>query len=669
MKKILFCMFILVNIFKVNVLADDNVKTIDYKFEKRFESVGVSNEHDFYFDINDTWEIENASANIIFDQSNLTIGEKSTITFSVNGVQIYSMWLNDKFKHDENLKIEINKKYLKYGKNKFTIATTRRISDLPCEDDMNKANWMNISENSYVSINYKDSLNELNIKNFKKIYVDQNDELNVYITQKDDKQVEVATNLITYIKKDFNNMKNASIRQYDANVLNNGENKIIISDMNSLPQELLKEISESEKLQVASSSIIKNIKYNNQNIMLIIGNDLMQAIKLLGNNNLVNQINDNKFILDENINANENIKYKNKYTLESLGYADSIMRGPFTKKSYYYFETDGSKSISEKTNFNLKFKHSKNIDFERSLVTIYLNDVPITSKKLSEENADNDSLSFNIPKEFLNHNSFNLQVEFDLAINGSYCDPRGSDTPWAFIDSSSSMNIEYDDLDVKNQYLLDFPYKFVKNGSFDKFKMVVPSYNDAYLDSIAKMAVYLGNYIISNNGEVKLSLSENVQHESTENLLIIGTPSNNKFIKTFNDDLEIRYNNDFSGFKYEEDKEANFTKEYFNDLTTFQQVNNNFIITSLNDENIHYSVNEMINGEKFISRDAQVLAINKNGDVKEFSFNKNDDDVNLNKKINLKENKEKIVVFTIFTVIVATSIIFILMNRKKRDKK
>ena len=43
---------------------------------------------------------------------------------------------------------------------------------------------------------------------------------------------------------------------------------------------------------------------------------------------------------------------------------------------------------------DIKMRYSDNLDFDRSLVTLYWGDTPVASKKLSHEFADNDTFSF-----------------------------------------------------------------------------------------------------------------------------------------------------------------------------------------------------------------------------------------------------------------------------------
>ena len=89
----------------------------------------------------------------------------------------------------------------------------------------------------------------------------------------------------------------------------------------------------------------------------------------------------------------------------------------------------------------MKFRYAKDLDFNRSLITAYINNIPIGSKNLTEANADNDSVSFSIPKDVTQSNNYNVRIEFNLAINAKECTARDDKNPWAFISNGSYVSL------------------------------------------------------------------------------------------------------------------------------------------------------------------------------------------------------------------------------------
>lgn len=658
MKKILVILFVLLNIFKVNVMADETLKNIEYKFGERLEHDGVSSQNDFYFDVKEGWDIKEVNADILFTQSNLTIGEKSSITFSINGIEVHSMWLTDKFDIDETVKIPIDKKYIKIGKNKLSIATTRRISNLPCEDDMNKANWMNISENSSVDIQYIDNTNKLAIKNFIDVYT-QEDKLNILLAKNSEKELEAAMNLIAYTKKD-SDVEKVDLDIYTAENLYKEQNKVIISDINNLPLELLKFLNESEIEKAKAGCFIKNISFEKFNFMLVVGIKIDKGVKFLGNKQLVNQIQGDSFSIDEILNLDESIKYENMQTFRDMGYEDSMMRGPFINISNFYFKTDGSKKIKN-SNINLKFRYSQNIDFERSLITVFINDNPVASKKLEKDLSNGDFIDLSIPDNLLNQNSFNIRVEFDLAIKGDYCDPRGSQTPWAFIDSSSAIMVEYEAIN-NDRYILDFPYKFTNNGAFEDMKIVVPSYDNLYLEILANTALKLGDYIINNSGNINL---ENLNSYNGEKALIIGTSK--EVAKDLNHKLYVKFDESFTSAMNDKDSKVSFSKEYFEKIALLQNIDDSFVITAVNEESLKNAIYKINSKDIFVNKNTDLLTIHENGDVKGFDLDENiKSDNNSNTK---KLDKEQISIFLVITSVILTAIVITIVNLIRKSKE
>lgn len=78
---------------------------------------------------------------------------------------------------------------------------------------------------------------------------------------------------------------------------------------------------------------------------------------------------------------------------------------------------------------HLHFKYAENLDFDSSLVTVYANDKPIGSKKLTAARANGDELNLEFPKNLEIADSFVLKVAFDLNVKSPEV-LRNGQTPW-----------------------------------------------------------------------------------------------------------------------------------------------------------------------------------------------------------------------------------------------
>src|SRR5690606_17755909 len=97
----------------------------------------------------------------------------------------------------------------------------------------------------------------------------------------------------------------------------------------------------------------------------------------------------------------------------------------------------------------------------------------IGSKKLSEVAANSDVLELSIPKNLDVNGNFTVTVAFDLEISSLICTVEQDQMPWAYIDSSSILQLNtVDRHDLLFNY---YPSNFMRNGSFNSIAVVLPS--------------------------------------------------------------------------------------------------------------------------------------------------------------------------------------------------
>ncbi|WGX75588.1 cellulose biosynthesis cyclic di-GMP-binding regulatory protein BcsB [Paraclostridium bifermentans] len=152
---------------------------------------------------------------------------------------------------------------------------------------------------------------------------------------------------------------------------------------------------------------------------------------------------------------------------------------------------------------NLKFRYAKNLDFERSLVTVYVNDKPISSKKLSLEKADNDTLEVNLPTDVLGKNYYKIKIVFNLELKDLMCVTRDTDNPWAYILDSSFIKFDFKDNNSLN--FKSYPYPFIDNQQANDLNVVVSkNLNSSDLSNIANIIGNMGRDAVYNTGNLNV---------------------------------------------------------------------------------------------------------------------------------------------------------------------
>lgn len=692
MKKIISCLLIstiilMSNIFSFNAYGAEyynEVLSKNFVFGNDYKESSVISSENIYFDISKMWDVQDAYLNLIFTQSELLVDDISTLTVYINDIPISSTTLNEKFKYKETWKVPIPKDVLKEGVNQLTIKSARRISDLPCTDDSNPANWIVYNKDSFIHVDFKELNTPDTLQNYPYPYIKSSDvKGNFNICLPDNYNMEEATAAM-YVGSSLGLLKkedeiHGNIIKYSSIKDKSNENLIFIGTKSNTPKEFIDILSEDEQKMLENDAIIKQVisPYSKEKRLLLIigenGETLNRAAQTLGNKEFIKEeSNDYMFINKESqifIPDNNNGAY---VSFENLGYDNAFMEGPFKQTMNLSTTIPKSSVLNDQAKIVTKVKYSKNLDFNKSLLTILVNGVPAGSKKLSEDLADNDTLEVNIPKEVREDSVLNIQIRFDLEMNDEYCDFTEQQTPWAFISKESYLNLS--SFDRKGYDLKYLPYPFLKSNSINNTVIVLPDNgNLEYLNMALDMSVYIGRNIKGNSGEIKVvKYSDLTEDLKKKNLIIIGTPEENPLIKEINKSLPIKFNDNFKAFEGNEYIDIN--PDYGKDVSSIQILQSTFnkesgimIITSTNDKSIEY-VEEYLNDESLINKlEGKAILINKNGNItslKQKDNNIKQEEVN-KKQILSTQGKILLGFIGVISILLVISIITIRKKYKK----
>ncbi|MGL6107167.1 cellulose biosynthesis cyclic di-GMP-binding regulatory protein BcsB [Romboutsia sp.] len=675
-----------------SVSAYNNVET--YKFEQDIPMSGVISSTEKFFKAYENWNVEDAKLNLVFTKSELLDIDYSTITVIVNGTPIYSKKLDGEKQYKDEVEITIPKDIIKPGVNSLVIKSYKTISDKVCRDDSNIANWLVIHKESNINLKYNHGKIENLISKYPEIFaqVDQSQNLDTVIAIPDNSTIEEinsAMNLSLDLGKKLKNNRFKIEVKYESEIKNDDKNIIYIGGIENTSSDILKLITQEEIENIKENAIVKlsNSPYKNKNkkILTIIYDDkesLKKAIQLISSNDLIKNLNKESIYVNKNTDVEDLYKKSNnnnKVYLRDLGYDNALVKGPFSQEVVYDLSIPKSKLSKLGSKVNLDFRYSKNLDFERSLATVYINNIPIGSKKLSLEKADNDNLNINLPEDALNQNYYQMKIVFNLTVLDLECVTREMDNPWAYILNSSYIDFDYKD--NKSLNLNSYPYPFVNNGTTNQLEIVIPSnVSSNQLTNIANIVSYIGREVKYNSSQVNIVTDEDfINSNKDKNTIIIGTPSDNKAMKDINDKLNIKFNNDFTGF--ESNDKIKFIKEsgYDKETTTIQHIESPYkkgtsylVITAINPKDLSIASRYLSEVEYANLLQEDTVIIDRNEVVKNLDFKEDNDNVKEEKEgknteiIKLNEDTKIFIVVSVgllLTLIIAT--IFLVRKYKK----
>ena len=506
------------------------------------------------------WDIQDARFTMSFSTTQLVSEYISNITISINGVRFYSenVPVTDGLRRSLTLKIPVE--HLVEGYNTIRIeGYIRTYNGLPCVDDVTSANWMNIFSESVIEVSYTpaaacESIDQF-YTGFTSIDALENSQSAVALaTGFDDDELDAAFTVLAGVSskatKDYQN-----IDLLAADSLTHLKNKkyvIYIAKPGNLPAELAQAVDAAGGTE--GSGAVLALVAGGTNVLVVSANDgagLDLAAAELGNADVMNQL--KKTV--KRISASEDVFMRKEGTAQYVYPTESgtYLSGPFRQKVDYFVNFANNRQLAYGSELELHYRYAENLDFNRSLVTVYVNNVPIGSQKLSLESARDDVMVLDIPTDVEVTGSFTLTVAFDLEIEDLWCTLRQEETPWAYISAESTLKLN----SIEAPYYLfdNYPYPFVSGGEFNETVLVLPDRNnDIDLTLMGDFMLTLGQFIKYNTGSLSVVRASGPGELEGKNVIVVGTPEDNAAILQLNDKLFFQFNSDGVGIRSNEKK-------------------------------------------------------------------------------------------------------------------
>lgn len=688
MRIITIALSLILTFSNISLIFADNEDVKAYKFQDDVTINGVIGSTERFFNVSQNWDVKDLKLNLVYTKSELLDVNYSTITVFINGEPVSSKRLDGDRKYQDKWQVNIPKELVKSGYNSISIKAYKTISDKICRDDSNTANWLVIHKQSDIELNYSLKSNSNEIKDYNSIFTNIGNEEYVdttfvlpdkYNSNELSSIMNLSLNMGQKLKAD--NFKldvklKSNLKEYNNNI-------IYVGGTNDTSTDFLNLLSNDEKNQAKNKAVIKQVisPFNKDKRMILIISDnskaLENATKLICNNELLNELNSSSFIIDETKDVSEIKKdTKNKLTLNDLGYNDFLLKGPFSQETNFDVSIPKNKISTAGSILNLKFRYAKNLDFGRSLVTVYVNDKPISSKKLSLEKADNDNLEVNLPTDVLGKNYYKIKVVFNLELKDLMCVTRDTDNPWAYILDSSFIKFDFKDNNSLN--FKSYPYPFIDNQQANDINVVVSkNLNSSDLSNIANIIGNMGRDAVYNTGNLNvLTDSEFLNTNKKGNLIVIGTPDDNSILKDINKDLYIKFDKNFSGFE-NNDKIKFLDDKYSKQLSTIQIINSPYsksnsaiIVSSLDKNSLSSSVRYLSDNNLTRDLKGDAAVVNRDGGIQDINFKENNtkDEEPEDNSTKFKLEKSSLTFILIagflFLTVIISAILLILKYRK-----
>ncbi|MGN1023984.1 MAG: cellulose biosynthesis cyclic di-GMP-binding regulatory protein BcsB, partial [Lachnospiraceae bacterium] len=431
-------------------------KTFHYSSDVTFS--GIYKTNTFSFKKETYWDVQYAYAQIEFTVSPLIVDDvPASLTFSVNDTPISSCRVDYDLGASQTAYVSIPVSLLNDGYNNLSITGYVLLYDEEgCLDDFTNANWINISENSVVQMGYDvdDTGNLLKYYPFPLISSmdETGKDCGVYIPE-DATSGELTAAMMLRSQLGAQTTDSDDISIADFSAMGERAQRLIVATADRLPEEVKNHMPESAgdgaSYDLSLGALVYEYSDDTGTVLVVTADnesDLEEGAVMLMDDDLLAQENGSAAFIPS---GTKDKAISNQALSDLIIDHETITGitnekgltfiGPFRQEQTIYLPLSGGFVLAEGGKISLNFRYSDNLDFDRSLLTVYWGDTPIASKKLTKENAGGDTFSFTIPSDVVGTYASSIRIAFDLEIKDLYCTKRTDEMPWAYVSGDSTL--------------------------------------------------------------------------------------------------------------------------------------------------------------------------------------------------------------------------------------
>lgn len=635
----------------------------EQKFQSEHFMTGLFHQETESFFLEE-WEIEQISLQLQYSTTQLVQKEVSDFTISLNGIRFYSTRLDSTDGKKEALTIPLPKEFLKQGRNELKMEGYLRITEsFPCADDVSSANWMNIFSDSAVSILYESQIKLETISHFYKIFssVTASDyEMSAVVVNSNSTNEEIAAAIEIFSGAKGNSefsQNSAQLMDFSDEQWKTKQYLIVVSQYENLSPEYQQYFSKEEQFLLQNNAGIKLVHTKEHDFLFVTGNNeaaFQTAAKAFQNSEWMIQLQSDfqTIFPKEDIFTRENKQNKNDFILTEQG---TIVEGMFTQKADFYIPFSQNRKIGSASELYLSIRYAENLNFARSLVTVFLNDKPVGSHKLTLEKAQKDVFVLSIPNDLEISGNFKLTIAFELQVEDLWCTKREGETPWAFITKDSILHLNT--TEVSELLFENYPSPFIKNGNWNDLVFVLPdTMTKTDYEILTAILIALREFLTENKGNMAVQKASQIINLENKQIITLGTFQNNTYIQKLNNSLFFSF--DEKGTTILSNEKKAIEALYGSQLGTVQLLDNQgfgiLIVTGCTEKGMKDAASYLGKKEEFwkLKGDGYIAFEN---DFFQYRFKKEKSSLPIINKQVLKRSD-----LTVFTVMIF-SVIFILL--------
>ena len=432
-----------------------------------------ANQWYYYFEVRSGLDLypKQSYFSLDYSTSETLLPGQGSITVFFNGYPLASRTLPATSKDSQPWRVPLPDKYFKQGFNEIRVSNRQKSSDLPCRDVDNPSNWLKLGKNTVLHLVRQD-LTTYPLMSYPFPYLDPLEDNVVRCSWMVPQQSTTGTisNLLDMASDWGRRLPDRGLKIHVAS-REEGNPKgqdVLISDdpkwSKVSPQSVAKD-----------SGFLVNFSANGKpgSSSLLVGGDdatgLHSAVGATTQQEMVSQMSGTTEMIalpPVSVETPPTTRL-GSFTFTDLGLPAIHLAGAFHQKTSITIRRPLRCDLGRESYIKLKFRHSASMNPLRSLISIYLNGIPIGSAKLEPENANDGVIRARIPAEELAKNFWIVDITCFHDLGAVDCSKSYDDVAWTVIEGESTFDLVTGDL-IGRPYLESFPYLIPSDGRVPK---------------------------------------------------------------------------------------------------------------------------------------------------------------------------------------------------------
>ena len=375
----------------------------------------------------------------------------SSVTLLVNDVQVASVRLADVVKNGEGswtVPIPVARLKTDGTLNKLSIVTAQRSILGDCADIDNPSNWVTLEDTSTLSLNVlQEGAPQLgSVLPYYFNRVDQMDRISSEFVLPSAAGADTCSAMLNVAAASgtaYPAKSEVSFAVSQGSPAGTEQNRILIGLGSQKPSGLgdLPSLS-------AGNGFLAAARSGGFNNLLVYGFDaagLSKAAAFFTHSQYLAQLSGSSAVIATDLTNRSPASAKKDdgyYTLSDFGYDTVNLAGAFHQQTTFTLKQPQDVRSGNDSYVEIHFRHSAALVGDTSLLTVYVNDVAVSSIQLSSSNASGGKIRAAIPSGALDSSTVNIKVDCYNYLGKIDCSKDYYDTAWTVVDKSSVVYFE-----------------------------------------------------------------------------------------------------------------------------------------------------------------------------------------------------------------------------------